>query len=478
MLKLGMAKQKMTPPAAHVNLAGQNFYRFSTHVESDIYANAFAAESDGEQLIICSCDLVGIYESFLEEVKRLVSERGIGIDPDRIILCATHTHTAPYVWDVTNANVTRSAYLPDGYSYTDTYEVDPSYWMGDKTGPYMAACVAEAICAAWAKRQKGYFAPSFGRVPLAQCRRTAYKDGSAINYGVANREDFACIQGGVDTGMELLYLYDEARKPMGVIANIACPSQSVETCSYISSDFWGKARDFIEAELGEDFVTVALCGAAGDMAPRDNVRRFWGFNPDYPRRSDAGELYSVESCTDKGETLAIEILRRLRKVTELKDYAEIRYHKSRTVTLPYLTITDAQYAAAKQEVLDYVENCGRTELNDTDMGKLAVPLATIARYENPDKEWDTPVHVARFDDIAFASNPFELFLEFGDRIKARSRATQTFLIQLSMARGAYLPTKLAQESGGYGAVPHVVKVGYDGGEILVEETLKRIADLF
>jgi len=214
------------------------------------------------------------------------------------------------------------------------------------------------------------------------------------------------------------------------------------------------------------------------MAPRDNVRRFWGFNPDYPRRSDAGELYSVESCTDKGETLAIEILRRLRKVTELKDYAEIRYHKSRTVTLPYLTITDAQYAAAKQEVLDYVENCGRTELNDTDMGKLAVPLATIARYENPDKEWDTPVHVARFDDIAFASNPFELFLEFGDRIKARSRATQTFLIQLSMARGAYLPTKLAQESGGYGAVPHVVKVGYDGGDILVEETLKRIADLF
>lgn len=479
MLKIGLAKKKMTPPGAHLQLAGQDYYRFSTHVETDVYANAFAAESNGEQLILCSCDVVGIQLGFIDAIRAFVKEKNSEIDTDKMIVCATHTHTAPFVWDVPNSLVSRSAYLPEGYSYTDDTVVDPEYWMGKKTGPYMAEKVAEAICAAWENRKKGYYAPSFGRVPLAQNRRTAYKDGTAINYGIVNQPDFDCIQGGVDTGMELLYFFDENEKPIGAIANIACPSQCVETCTYVSADFWGVARELIEAEMGEDFVTVGVCGAAGDLAPRDNVRRYWGYIPNYPhRRGDAGELYSLESCQDKGETLAIEILRRLRKVDKKESEAEIRYHEKKTVRLPYLTITDAQYEKAKTEIADYLAECGRTELTEQDMKKLSVNLATVARYENQEKEWDTPVHVVRFGDMAFATNPFELFLDFGNRIKARSRATQTFLVQLSQAAGGYLPTKLALDSGGYGAVPHVVKVGYDGGDILVEETLSRIEDLF
>mgnify|MGYP007111981061 CR=1 FL=1 len=62
------------------------------------------------------------------------------------------------------------------------------------------------------------------------------------------------------------------------------------------------------------------------------------------------------------------------------------------------------------------------------------------------------VHVLRLGDIAFATNPFELYLDYGMQIKGRSKATQTFLVQLA-GPGSYLPTPRSIAGGAYGAVP-------------------------
>ena len=84
----------------------------------------------------------------------------------------------------------------------------------------------------------------------------------------------------------------------------------------------------------------------------------------------------------------------------------------------------------------------------------------------------------RLGDLAMASNPFELYLDYGFRIKARSVAEQTFLIQLAGDRGSYLPTAKAIAGGHYGAKIANNKVGAEGGDLLVEATVERIAQLF
>lgn len=50
--------------------------------------------------------------------------------------------------------------------------------------------------------------------------------------------------------------------------------------------------------------------------------------------------------------------------------------------------------------------------------------AVTGRYESPDANpfCDSEIHVMRPGNIAFAIHAFELFLDFGMRIKARSRA--------------------------------------------------------
>ena len=76
------------------------------------------------------------------------------------------------------------------------------------------------------------------------------------------------------------------------------------------------------------------------------------------------------------------------------------------------------------------------------------------------------------------SNPFELFLDYGNQIKARSLAEQTFLVQLANGGEGYLPTKKAEEGGHYSAFIASGQVGHIGGEQLVRQTLQEINDMF
>jgi len=87
------------------------------------------------------------------------------------------------------------------------------------------------------------------------------------------------------------------------------------------------------------------------------------------------------------------------------------------------------------------------------------------------------IHVLRLGDVAVATNPFELYLDYGVRLKARSPALQTFVVQLS-GPGTYLPTARSVAGGSYGSEPASNLVGPAAGDMLVEETLAELHRLF
>jgi hypothetical protein len=88
------------------------------------------------------------------------------------------------------------------------------------------------------------------------------------------------------------------------------------------------------------------------------------------------------------------------------------------------------------------------------------------------------VHVLRLGDLALSTSPFELYLDYGLRIRARSPAPLTLHAQLSGDEGGYLPTARAAAAGGYGALVANGKVGPEGGQILVESILEVMERLF
>jgi hypothetical protein len=103
--------------------------------------------------------------------------------------------------------------------------------------------------------------------------------------------------------------------------------------------------------------------------------------------------------------------------------------------------------------------------------------------------FEIEIQALRLGDAGLVTNPFELYLDYGMRIKARSPAPQTVVVQLSAGvvgehleidggLGWYLPTARALSGGSYGAMPAVACVGPEGGQELVEASIAELQALF
>jgi hypothetical protein len=114
------------------------------------------------------------------------------------------------------------------------------------------------------------------------------------------------------------------------------------------------------------------------------------------------------------------------------------------------------------------------------MFALFPPIGVMLRHEEQKRRrsYPTEVHAIRLGETVLVTNPFELYQEFGLRMKARSRAEQTFVAQLACGYGGYLPSEIAVAGGGYGAVVASGEVGPEGGTRLVEQSLALVDLLF
>ena len=495
-IKIGWAEETLVPEGKKVNLAGQFFERISEYVESEITATAMALESDGEQMIMISVDMTSVPQFLMDLIREKFAMLCGDVDPRKIIVAATHTHTshtiAPRVKSENGLSLAKSIlseFLPEGREYKTLVTADESVMKPEDAADFVAEKIAIAGKNAWQNREESYYANEFGRVAVGMCRRVSYTDGSAQMWGDADTATFDALEGGNDSGVELIYTFDKNKKLTGVVANIACPAQILEQRSFISADFWGRAKANIREKLGEDIYLLGLGGAAGDQCPRDLVR--W-VNPETPiddpnvkranpkKRKADPSMYDISGCNRVGKRIANEIISVYEEIEELKDSAVLK-HMVLDLDLPLRKATISDYNNAVRELEYYVnKNKDKEHFDFEDNAKMHVHTGTIARYreQHTNEIYTIETHIIRFGDVAFSTNPFELFLDFGNRIKARSNAEQTFIVQLCCGKGGYLPTEKAEKAGHYSAYISSGNVGHEGGDLFVRKTVKEINKMF
>ena len=155
-------------------------------------------------------------------------------------------------------------------------------------------------------------------------------------------------------------------------------------------------------------------------------------------------------------------------------------HRVERFDVPGRKLTEQEYAEAKKGYADYLKKDDKiAEV----YGRKNWFKRTLDRYEaqqKADPKGTIEMHVLRIGDVAIATNPFELFVDYAMRIHGRSPAGQTVLIQLASPVGTngYLPSERAVAGGGYSAVPQSSQIGPEGGQVLVERTLSAIRALF
>ena len=201
-------------------------------------------------------------------------------------------------------------------------------------------------------------------------------------------------------------------------------------------------------------------------------------NPIY-RKADPS-MYDVSGCNRVGKRITNEIVSVYEEITELKDEA-IFIHKIIDMDLPLRRVTMQDYDNAVREIEYYIEKNKEKEAFDyEDSAKLNIHIGTIMRYREQQNVnvVTAETHIIRFGNISISTSPFELFLDYGNIIKARSFSEQSFIIQLCCGGLGYLPTAKAEKGGHYSAYVSSGRVGHEGGDILVRKTIEEINKMF
>lgn len=489
-LYAGWSEVSITPDKK-ISLAGQFVERISEYVETPITVTALAIESDGEQMVICSCDLVSVGDSLVEAVRNRLAGQ-TDLNPEKVIISATHIHTGhSYAREGKIDRETKTVlnrFLPEDKQYKPKVVAKGDDVMtADEAGEFLAERISEAVLSAWENRKEAKYAQGFGRAAVGMNRRVCFSDGSAQMWGDTNTASFTRLEGGNDSGIELLFFYDENEKLTGIVANIACPAQVLEHRHFISSDYWGKVKILLREKFGENLFLLGLCSPAGDQCPRDMIR--WVNpvlpiddpnidRPDYIERDADPSMFEIEGTWKIGKRIAREITDAYEEALTKYDESPLK-HEVLTIDLPLRRVTPKEYEEAVIAMKEYAKGReGNADFKDNAM--MYVHAGAIKRYEiqHTVNIYPIEVHIARLGNVAFATNPFELFLDYGNQIRARSRARQTFLIQLACGTGGYLPTKEAEAGSHYSAYVSSGIAGSEGGDMLVRKSVEEINKMF
>lgn len=447
-LYAGWATRSITPDKP-VALGGQFGTRISSEILDTITCTALALETrcgneSIETGIMISLDLIALSGDLHDEIKKNLSKKLPQFDLNKLVLNATHTHTAPAL-SVGSYNIPEDAMQPSEYV------------------KFAAEQIAIAATEAWNSRKSAGMSWGLGQAVVGYNRRTVYQDpvqsdfgnSSSVMYGDTYSVHFSHIEGYEDHGVEMIFFWDENKNLTGIILNVACPAQETEHISQLSADFWHEVRVELHKKYGKHIFIMPQIAAAGDITSHI----LW-------RKRAEDEMLKRKRITRRqeiGRRIANAVEEVFPYVQENIEYDIVFCHTFDELSLPRRRVS-------KSEVIRYQEMAKeRPEREGWYKG-------ISNRYKNQDNSpfYPSKVNVIRLGDVVIATNPFELFLDYGLRIKSRSDATLTFVIQLSNGGGTYVATERAEQGGGYSAIAPSNAVGSEGGQELVEKTIEMI----
>jgi len=295
------------------------------------------------------------------------------------------------------------------------------------------------------------------------------------------------IEGHVDHSVNLLFTYDADQKLTGALINLACPSQASESGQdFISADYWHDVRVELRRRYSPRLYVLPQCSAAGDQSPHRLIAK-----------AAEDRMLQLKYGGGVGRPLNValrtEISRRLANAVDdaepavhkdLCDRVVIR-HENRLLDLEHWQVTEAEYTTLCEELtaarqrLKQLADSDRLSREYTSLRwHIIWYQGAINRYEHPVATLPNEINVLRLGDIAFVTAPFEYYLDYGDRIKRRSPALQTFVVQLAAGGGSYLATERAAQGLSYGAVPASCEVSPAGGQQLVEAAIGVLESMF
>jgi hypothetical protein len=421
-LRAGAATSNITPPLGEL-IVGNWTPVPATHVHDELYARCLVLDDGQAKVAIVVADNVGIPRRVLDEAKRQVQKHS-GIPVDRILISSTHTHSATTArsaadWDDAAAPLTGyqaflATRIADGVRRAMT-NLEPA-----RAGWGSASLPGQVFNRRWFMKPGPHLNNPFGGIDKVQMNPQA---GSS---------DLLNPAGPTDPQIQFLSVQSASGRPIAVLANYSLHYVGGVPNGHVSADYFGAfARRLTEVveqnRHAQPFVAMLSNGTSGNIN-----------NIDF--RGGQKRLANYERMELVANEAAAEVFKAMRG---------IEYHDS-----PRVDVTQRELTLETRRPTETMMRWAREVLSRPEGSTLRHPRERIyaertERMAQMPPRIEIPLQAVRIGDLAVAAIPFEVFVEIGLELKAKSPFPNTFTISLANGAYGYLPTVAHHELGGY-----------------------------
>lgn len=387
--------------------------------DDPLYARSLVLDDGKESIVLCVVDSCMLPADECDAIKALVAER-TEIPLDRILISATHTHSAPSAMAMCLG--TRK-----DEDYTN----------------FLIPELAEGIVSAWKNRQPARVGwTSVDASEFTNCRRWIFRSDKtgvdpfggrtvrAMMHPGYENADTTGPAGPIDPELSIFSVVSaDGRTPIAAFANFSM--HYFGSSNGFSADYFGEVAGKIESALGSGSVAIVSQGTSGDLHWMDYSR---------PKRAD----FTREKYSEGLAAVAVEAIGAI----EYRDDISLAMAEKR-IRLKRRVPSEDRLAWASP-INRIRESRPEGERRPKDRTEV---YAEQAEWIAENSETDVVLQAIRIGELAITALPNEVYGITGLKLKAQSPLPATFNIELANGAAGYIPPPEQHALGGYTTWP-------------------------
>ena len=416
LFRAGASAVDIAPTAFPVLVNGGFLQNRATRVNDPIRAKCIALDDGSIRLAIVVVDSCMMPRELLDQAKELARAR-IGIPTERILISATHTHSAPAAMGALGcpADASYVSLLPARIA--DSIQRAVRNLEPARVGWGSIDDPAHTYCRRWIRRPDKILDDPFGQKTVRANMHPGYQNADAI-----------APAGPVDPGLTLLSIQSRSGRPIGVLANYSMHYYGAEP---VSADYFGRFATAFAKRINADGVDPPFVGIMSQGTSGDQMWMDYG----QPKKDPGLDAFAADVA---------QIAHQAYQVIAYHDWVPLAMTETKLVLSR--RVPDASRLAWAKTVV------GR-------MGNRAIPSnlsevyakEAIFLHEEPRRE--LKLQAIRIGELGIAAIPNEVFAISGLKIKAQSPFETTMNIELANGSEGYIPPPEQHALGGYTTWP-------------------------
>ena len=428
--RAGAAVGDITPELGSIIIGGFNPTP-AKHVHDPLQVRALVLDDGTSRLAVVVCDNIGLPREVCDEARRLTQERS-GLDGARVLIAATHTHSAVTAGTETSIGPNNGRGPADIAAYqkliatrvADTVQCAINRLEPARIGWGRGAEPTQVFNRRWHVADEALRRNPFGGVDTVRMNPPA---GSPSLVRPA---------GPVDPEIPFISVQAPDGRPIALFATYSLHYVGGVPAGVVSADYFGlfctRIGELLHAGRARDpgappFVGLLANGTSGDIN-----------NIDF--RSKRSALPPFEQMRRVANRVAAEVYRAYQQI-EHRDWVSLDA-RLEDLTLASRKPDAATIARAKEVLARPAGGPGWHPLEKSYANRV------LQRAAAPDTV-QAPLQALRIGEVLVWGVPVEAFAEMGLELKAKAPFPLAFTVGLANAYHGYMPTPAQLQLGGY-----------------------------